>query len=646
MIERRTDPFRSHQGPRLGKRLTRAVFLITGLALLVAGLIFDVYVYFSQRDALIDDVTVQARILAENSSAAILFDDPVAASQTLAGLQASTSILSAQLIRRDGRIVAAFRPGPASLAGPEARLAASGPSHEFVGDALVVTQPVGEGNLMIGTVRLVADLHPLYARVAMHVIITALAAAAALGFAFAVVVKIRRDVDATEARLDYLAYYDPVTGLPNRHAAGEQIDRLMATVGHTSEGFSLLMLDLDDFKVVNDTLGHPIGDKLLHAIAERLSQYIRPTDIACRFGGDEFVVIAPRLVGRPQLEVLGLATLRALEESIVIDGHEIRARCSVGLANYPADAKDAASLVRAADTAMYEAKARGKNTFSIYDRDMEREATLRLRLDADLRRAIDNNELHLVYQPIVHATSGATAGVEALLRWVHPELGDIPPAEFIPLAEGSGAIVDIGQWVLDEACRQIRRWSDGGLRICVAVNVSARQIRRGLRAQIDRALAASGADPHLLEIEITEHSMVEDIDSNVAQLAALSSLGIRVAVDDFGTGLSSLAYLKRLPINKLKIDRAFVKDLPHSADDLAIAQAIVSLAHSLGLAVVAEGIETEQQRRALVTNGCDYLQGYLISRPVSAHEIVAFLGDRPRSELRRGYAARVSSSNA
>ena len=633
MIERRTDPFRSHEGPQLGKRLTRAVFLITGLALLVAGLIFDVYVYFSQRDALIDDVTVQARILAENSSAAVLFDDQHAASQTLAGLQASTSILSAQLIRRDGRILASFQPGGSPPAAPYRQSVARGASHEFVGDTLVVIQPVGEGNLTVGAVRLVADLHPLYARVAMHVIITALAAAAALGFAFAVVVRIRRDVDATEARLDYLAYYDPVTGLPNRHAASEQIDRLMATVGHTSEGFSLLMLDLDDFKVVNDTLGHPIGDKLLHAVAARLSQYIRPTDIACRFGGDEFVVIAPRLVGRPQLEVLGLATLRALEESIVIDGHEIRSRCSVGLAQYPADAKDAAGLILAADTAMYEAKARGKNTFSIYDRDMEREATLRIRLDADLRRAIENNELHLVYQPIVRATTGATVGVEALLRWAHPELGNIPPAEFIPMAEGSGAIVEIGQWVLGEACRQIKRWSDDGHRVFVAVNVSARQIRRGLRAQIDLALAASGADPRLLEIEITEHSMVEDIDSNVAQLAALSALGVRVAVDDFGTGLSSLAYLKRLPINKLKIDRAFVKDLPHSADDMAIAQAIISLSHSLALAVVAEGIETEPQRHALVANGCDFLQGYLISQPLSADEVVAFFGERPRLSL-------------
>jgi diguanylate cyclase (GGDEF)-like protein len=636
MNERRTDPFRSDRGPRLGKRLTRAVFAATGVALLVAGLIFDLYVYFSQRNALIDDVTVQARILAENSSAAILFDDRQSASQTLAGLQASTAILHAQLIRPDGRVLASFRPENAARAELGSTPFAKTASHEFVRDTLVVNQPVGEANVTVGAVRLVADLQPLYARVATHVIITALAAAAALGFAFAVVVRIRRDVDATEARLDYLAYYDPVTGLPNRHAAGEQIARLMATVGHTSDGFGLLMLDLDDFKVVNDTLGHPIGDKLLRAIASRLSQYIHSTHIACRFGGDEFVVIAPRLVGRPQLEVLGIAVLRALEESIVVEGHEIRSRCSVGLAQYPADGQDAASLIRAADTALYEAKARGKNTFAVYVHDMERKATLRIRLDADLRRAIENNELSLAYQPIVRAATGATVGVEALLRWAHPELGDIPPAEFIPMAESSGAIVDIGQWVLDEACRQIKRWSDDGHRVFVAVNVSAKQIRRGLRAQIDLALAASGADPRLLEIEITEHSMVEDIDSNVAQLAALSSLGIRVAVDDFGTGLSSLAYLKRLPINKLKIDRAFVKDLPHSADDLAIAQAIISLSHSLELTVVAEGIETEQQRHALVAHRCDYLQGYLISPPVSAQDVVAFFGDRPRLSVAAG----------
>jgi len=257
---------------------------------------------------------------------------------------------------------------------------------------------------------------------------------------------------------------------------------------------------------------------------------------------------------------------------------------------------------------------------------MERGAKLRMRLDADLRRAIERDELRLHYQPIIDLAQQRMVGVEALLRWSHPELGMVPPAEFITLAERSGTIVEIGEWVLHTACRQIKAWADAGHGdLYVAVNVSARQIRRGLRAQVEAALAATGADPRCLEIEITEHSMVEDIEANVAQLAALGQLGIRVAVDDFGTGLSSLAYLKRLPIEKLKIDRTFVRDLPEDGDDAAIALAIVSMAHSLSLTVVAEGVETEAQRDFLRTHGCDCAQGFLYSPALDVASLAPLL---------------------
>ena len=629
-LERRTDPFRVRPGLRLGSRLSRALIMSSGLALLVAGLIFDAYVYFSQRAAMVDDVTVQARIIAENTSAAIIFDDAKAAAQTLAGLQASAPILHAELRDAKGHVLATY-------AAPDARLIPmdalyplpADQSHAFVRNKLLVRQSVLEGRREVGALHLVADLGSLHDRVAMHVAITVLASAAAFALAYMLVARIRHDVDATEGRLDYLAYYDPVTGLPNRHAANEQMSRLIATVGRTSEGFALLLLDLDDFKLVNDTLGHAVGDELLRAIAQRLTQHMRPADIACRFGGDEFVILAPRVSGRMHLEVLGNAAMRALQETLVIAGHEVRTSGSIGLAHFPSDATDAESLLRAADTAMYDAKGKGKNTFSVYEARMEQRASARLRLDADLRRAVERGELRLVYQPIVNLATRRLEGVEALLRWQHPELGAVSPAEFIPLAEKSGVIVEIGQWVLHQACLQIKAWADAGhADIFVAVNVSARQIRRGLKQQVDAALALSGADPRMLEIEITEHSMVEDIESNVAQIASLGAMGIRVAVDDFGTGLSSLAYLKRLPINKLKIDRTFVKDLPHSKDDATIALAIISLAHSLELTVVAEGVETEEQRRMLATQGCDAAQGYLFSRPVEASEIRALLVQR------------------
>lgn len=633
--ERRRDPFRVRQGPRLGTRLTRALVTTAGAALLVAGLIFDVFVYVSQRDALVEDITVQARIAADNSSAAVIFEDQTAASQILMGLQSDSGILHAELRDAEGRFIASYTvPGSSDIDVLAASDMPQGVAHLFDDKRLLVRHPVRESERVVGEVRIVADVMPLYRRVAMHVFITVIAALIAFTLAFVLVLRIRGDIDATEARLDYLAYYDPVTGLPNRHAANEQIGRLIETVGKTSEGFGLMLLDLDDFKVVNDTLGHGVGDQLLKAIAERLAECMRPADIACRFGGDEFVILVPRVTVRSQLELMGRAVIAGLEAPLAVADHEIRVRGSIGIAQFPADAADAASLIRAADTAMYDAKAQGKNTYAIFDPAMEREARLRMRLESDLRRAVERKELKLVYQPIVDLREGRMVGVEALLRWHHAELGMVSPVEFIPLAERSDTIVEIGQWVLLTACRQMKAWADAGhANLYVAVNVSARQVRRGLRSQIDAALAASGLDARSLEIEITEHSMVEDIASNVAQLAALGELGIRVAVDDFGTGLSSLAYLKRLPINKLKIDRAFVKDLPASEDDAAIALAIVSMARSLGLTVVAEGVETEAQRSFLASQGCDCAQGFLFSRPVDAARIDQMLVAARASEM-------------
>jgi len=360
---------------------------------------------------------------------------------------------------------------------------------------------------------------------------------------------------------------------------------------------------------------------------------VQSEELVFRFGGDEFLVIAPGEQDAAQLRLLGQSVGVAFEAPAEVAGQLIPVRSSVGIARYPLDATEQAALLRAADTAMYAAKALGKNTFEVFRAEMETHAQNRIRLDNDLRHAIERDELHLVYQPIVQLPSQRLVGVEALLRWNHPELGAVSPAEFVPVAERSGQIIDIGQWVLHAACRQLRAWADAGHDdIVLAVNVSARQLRRGLTAQVEAALAASGADPAALEIEITEHSMVEDIDSNVAQLSALRERGLKVAVDDFGTGLSSLAYLKRLPINKLKIDRTFVKDLPQGGDDAAIVAAIASMARSLHLTLVAEGVETEAQHRFLAAQGCELIQGYLYSRPLPAAAVTELLHRQQRGE--------------
>lgn len=620
----------------LGRRLTRAVVVSSAVALLLSGLIFDAFVYLSLRAALIEELTVQARITAEHSSAALVFDDRRVATATLASLEASPLIRHAELRGADGQPIAHFRAaGRATEPLPAVDPAGSAEVvHAFTDDALVVVAPVVEHGRVLGSLHVVASLAPLRLRVALYVAITALAGALAFAVAYLLVIRVRREVDATEHRLDYLAFFDPVTGLRNRHAAVEALRALIERAeGRAQAGFALLLVDLDDFKVVNDTLGHAAGDAVLQAVAARLSKYVQSEELVFRFGGDEFLVIAPGEQDAAQLRLLGQSVGVALEEPAEVAGRLIHVRSSVGIARYPLDATEQAALLRAADTAMYAAKALGKNTFEVFRAEMETHAQSRIRLDNDLRRAIERDELHLVYQPIVQLPSQRLVGVEALLRWNHPELGAVSPAEFVPVAERSGQIIDIGQWVLHAGCRQLKAWADAGHDdVYLAVNVSARQLRRGLTAQVEAALAASGADPAALEIEITEHSMVEDIDSNVAQLSALRERGLKVAVDDFGTGLSSLAYLKRLPINKLKIDRAFVKDLPQGGDDAAIVAAIASMARSLHLTLVAEGVETEAQHRFLAAQGCELIQGYLYSRPLPAAAVTELLHRQQRGE--------------
>jgi diguanylate cyclase (GGDEF)-like protein len=426
-----------------------------------------------------------------------------------------------------------------------------------------------------------------------------------------------------QVQLEHQANYDALTGLPNRNLLHDRL-RQAVYAQRAPRNIAVVFMDLDHFKFVNDSLGHGAGDKLLKGMGERLRAGLREGDTVGRVGGDEFVLI---LHDQSNEEVMFRAMQRIaarVAEPIEVEGKELYITCSAGISLYPQDGLDVDTLLKNADAAMYRAKEHGRNNFQFYTAEMNERVSERLALENALRRALERQELVLHYQQKIDLKSGATIGAEALVRWLHPEWGLVRPARFIALAEETGLIVGLGEWVLREACRQTRAWLDAGLKPgTVSVNLSARQFRQeGLVRLVSRVLEATGLDPAHLEMELTESMVMHNVDAAVATLQGLKSLGVALSVDDFGTGYSSLAYLKDLPIDTLKIDRAFVRDIGTGAeeDEGVIAQAIISLGHALHLKVIAEGVETDAQLRFLRRHGCDAVQGFLYGEAVAPRE--------------------------
>ena len=430
-----------------------------------------------------------------------------------------------------------------------------------------------------------------------------------------------------QRKLSYLARFDPLTGLINRFLFGDRLDSAIARARRDGGLVSLMFLDLDEFKAINDRYGHATGDGLLKQVAQRLVDSVRESDSVARLGGDEFTVV---LEGNHRVEDAGnVATkiLHSLAEPYIVGPHELFVTASVGIALYPVDGQTAQDLLRDADIAMYSAKAAGKNTYQYFTPELREQTTERLHLIDGLRRAIEaRHELALVYQPKVDTMRNEVIGVEALVRWHHPELGLVLPDRFVPVAEQTDLILPIGDWVIEEACRQMKAWVNSGFDFVVSVNVSSRQLRHGdLVVTVARALDDAELDPRHLEVELTEGTLVEDTELAARTLERLRSMGVQVSIDDFGTGYSSLSYLKRLPIDRLKIDRAFIRDITVNEDSAALSAAIVGLAKSLRLDVVAEGVETPEQLRVLEELGCYIVQGFLFSKPVEPDKIWDFV---------------------
>ncbi|AWM89645.1 GGDEF domain-containing protein [Pseudomonas sp. 31-12] len=427
----------------------------------------------------------------------------------------------------------------------------------------------------------------------------------------------------SEHELKHLAHHDPLTDLPNRLLFTDRTEQALTSAQLHKRGCALLMVDLDHFKMINDSLGHRVGDELLKAVAERLQALLGPEITLARLGGDEFAVLAESCPQLMQAAALAQRIIDGLKEPFLIGGHQLFINTSIGISLFPGDALSAEQLLRNADSALFKAKSAGRDGYALYTEELTAHAQNRVETAVELRRALEQQELRVYYQPVHDLRSRRLVGVEALVRWEHPKRGLVPPAEFIPIAERTGLIAEVDTWVMRQACQQMCLWQQAGVALSfVAVNVSSRLFaRRELFQQVAKVLHETGLDPAYLELEVTESAVMEDPEVALEQMHRLRELGVRLAIDDFGTGYSSLLRLKRLPVQKLKIDQGFVAGLPWDEDDVAIVRVIIALAQSMGMQVHAEGIEQVEQARFLLEQDCDLGQGYWFGRPVPAEQL-------------------------
>ena len=435
----------------------------------------------------------------------------------------------------------------------------------------------------------------------------------------------------SEARLAYLAQFDPLTGLPNRALLADRFSQMIVQAKRRGSPLAVLFIDLDEFKAVNDTLGHAGGDGLLRQVAARLQAAVRTGDTVARISGDEFAIVVADLLRPEDAALVAQKVIDNLAEPVQIQDSEVFVTASVGIAAFPADGADAETLIGAADAAMYRAKQSGRNAYQFFTAEINQRSRARVQLGSELRRALERDEFALYYQPKYRLRQRQVSGAEALLRWKHPERGMVPPEEFIPVLEETGLIVPVSEWVIERACRDVRAWRSAGFNVPVSVNLSARQFRQpALHERIKNLVGASGVDPKLIELEITESQLMQDPHHAILVMRALCDAGMRIAIDDFGTGYSSLAYLTRFPIDALKIDRSFVQDMVRDKSDATIVRTIVEMAHTLGYTVIAEGVETEEQANLLHRLRCEQAQGYFFAQPMAADKLERLCAAGPR----------------
>ena len=605
---------------RLSRNLGVGQLVAAVAAFVIAGFILTAYQFVSLRQALRDDVEVQAAIAADNIAASLMFGDKAAAREMLRSFSHASYLTSVLAYDREGRLFASH---DTDATPPAERLPVD--IDQPGGQHVSVLRTVRYRGEVLGTVVLVANTTVIRTRLLKYGMLFGLASLVAVAVGWLVLRRTNARMARAERELDYLAYTDPVTSLPNRRSSYVALERAIDSGAKFGQQFAVLIIDLDNFKTVNDTAGHGAGDQLLRKVGSALSTAVRPSDLVGRIGGDEFAVISAPVRDRDQAFAIASAVIAAFRQPFLLGGAEVFVTVSVGVSVFPEDATALSELLSSADIALYHAKLSGKNRFSGFVPEMTLAAQRRVRIERDLRKAMERDELEVFYQPQFDCITETIVGFEALARWPHAERGYIPPSDFIPVAEECGLIGELGLWVLRRACMDTVAWSKAsGRALGLAVNVSARQLReRAFVDQVGQILRETGLPAAQLELELTESFLMGDVEAALAFMRALREMGVKLSIDDFGTGYSSLSYLQSFPIDRLKIDRSFVQLLPE--DGFTMTSAIISLAHGFDLSVVAEGVEAQSQLSWLQGAGCDYVQGYLMARPMPASAVRTLL---------------------
>jgi diguanylate cyclase (GGDEF)-like protein len=599
-------------------------------ALVIAFVLLVGQRWIEERSTLLQEVELQATLVGANVSIALAAGDPQMGNDMLAAMAEAPHIQSTGLYRREGELFARYdreKPSPLPEHTPEL-------GHRFNDGNLRVTVPVAYSGVPdIGTLTVVATLGGIYN--SMLYFITSLLGTAAVATVLGLIASrgLRERMKQAEHDLHLLALYDRVTGLSNRYAFELAIEQTVLRHQRDGGGSALLFIDVDGFKKINDRFGHASGDQVLQEIGRRITYTLRAADVVARLGGDEFGAILVNTSNPADAAHVAENLVLEAAKPFIMGEASAHIGFSIGIAMLPDDGDAASVLMHHADLAMYHAKSLGKSNYQFFSHTLDNAVRRRLDIEEGLRRAVRNNELSVVYQPQATAVGGEPQGLETLVRWTRPDGISIPPAEFIPVAEESGLISDIGDFVLQQVCADVNVLRQRGLQVpIVAINLSGRQFLRHSFAQdMMQTLSAAGLTPADIEIELTESVLMDRLDEYRQIMADLSACGVKIAIDDFGTGYSSLSYLSKLPVSKLKIDQSFVQELPHKANSLTIVTGIVSMAHALGLRVVAEGVETEAQANCLRANGCDLLQGFCIGHPMRLEQLAELL---PRAEKR------------